>query len=117
MFFFFVLFFAATIGPLVYFIRRLIRGIFRLHPVAWTMMFFGATGVMVQMFDRLPSTLRDMECIRPELLDKATGSLTALMTAMEEGGEMMLAVFALLAILQAHVIYAPDVPDSRFAEL
>ena len=116
-FFFFVLFFAATIGPLVYFIRRLIRGIFRLHPVAWTMMFFGATGVMVQTCDRLPSTLRNTEWVRPELLDKANGSLTALMTAMEEGGEMMLAVFALLAILQAHVIYAPDRPDSSFAEL
>ena len=55
--------------------------------------------------------------LREVLLDKANGSLTALMTAMEEGGEMMLAVFALLAILQAHVIYAPDRPDSRFAEL
>ena len=116
-FFFFVLFFAATIGPLVYFIRRLIRGIFRLHPVAWTMMFFGATGVMVQTFDRLPSMLRNAGWVRPELLDKETGVLAALMTAMEEGSEMMLAVFALLALLQAHAIYAPDRPDPQFAEL
>lgn len=114
---FFVLFFAATIGPLVYFIRRLIRGIFRFHPVAWTMMFFGATGVMVQTFDRLPSMLRNAGWVRPELLDKETGVLAALMTAMEEGSEMMLAVFALLALLQAHAIYAPDRPDPQFAEL
>ena len=114
---FFLLFFAATVGPLLYFARRLIRGIFQLHPVAWTMMFFGATGVMVQTCDRLPSTLRDMEWIRPELLDKATGSLSALMTAMEEGGEMMLAVFGLLAILQSHAIYSPDRPAPGLAEL
>ena len=114
---FFVLFFAATVGPLLYFIRRLIAGLFRLHPVAWTMACFGAAGVMVQTCDRLPSTLRDMELLRPETLDKASGTLTALMTALEEGGEMMLAAFALLAILQAHAIYSPDRPDSRFAEL
>ena len=115
--FFFVLFFAATVGPLLYFIRRLIKGLFRFHPVAWTMACFGATGVMVQTCDRLPSTLRDTGWIRPELLDKTTGSLAALMTAFEEGGEMMLAAFALLAILQAHAIYAPDAPEPGFAEL
>ena len=115
--FFFVLFFAATLGPLAYFLRRLLRGIFRFHPVAWTMMFFGATGVMVQTFDRLPSTLRNAELLPAELLDKASGPLAALMTALEEGGEMMLAVFALLAILQAHAIYAKDVPDPAFSEL
>ena len=51
------------------------------------------------------------------LLDKETGSVAALMTAFEEGGEMMMAVFALIAILQAHAIYAPDKPDAKFAEL
>ena len=115
--FFFVLFFAATVGPLLYFIRRLIKGLFRYHPVAWTMACFGATGVMVQTSDRLPAMLRNAGWVRPELLDKATGSLAALMTALEEGGEMMLAAFALLAILQAHAIYAPDSPDPGFAGL
>ena len=114
---FFALFFAATVGPLLYFIRRLIKGIFRLHPVSWTMACFGAAGVMVQICDRMPSMLRDRGWLDPELLDKETGSVAALMTAFEEGGEMMMAVFALIAILQAHAIYAPDKPDAKFAEL
>ena len=114
---FFVAFFAATVGPLAYFIRRLLKGLFRLHPVAWTMAVFGATGVMVQACDRLPSMLRKANLFSPELMDKSTGVLTALFTALEEGGEMMLAIFALVAILQAHLIYSPDSPDPGFAEL
>ena len=43
--------------------------------------------------------------------------LAALFTALEEGSEMLLAIFALLAILQAHAIYSPDAPDASFADL
>lgn len=114
---FFAAFFAATIGPLAYFGRRLVKGIFRLHPVAWTMAVFGATGVMVQTFDRLPSMLRNAEVLSPALLNKSSGTLAALFTALEEGSEMLLAIFALLAILQAHAIYSPDAPDASFADL
>lgn len=114
---FFALFFAATTGPLLCFVRRLIKGLFRMHPVSWTMACFGAAGVMVQACDRLPSMLRDNGWLAPDLLDKGTGSVAALMTAFEEGGELMMAVFALLAILQAHVIYSPDEPEADFAKL
>lgn len=114
---FFALFFAATTGPLLYFIRRLVKGLFRLHPVSWTMACFGASGVMVQACDRMPSIMRDKGWLAADLLDKGTGSAAALMTAFEEGGELMMAVFALLAILQAHAIYSPDEPEADFAGL
>ena len=114
---FFAAFFAATLGPLAYFIRRLLKGLPRFHPVAWTMAVFGAQGVLVQISDRLPSMLRNAKILSPELLDKSHGALTAFFTAMEEGGEMMMAVFALVAILQAHLIYSPESPDPDFAKL
>lgn len=113
----FAFFFAATIGPLLYFIRRLLKGLWRFHPVSWTMAAFGASGVAVQTFDRMPATLRDMEFLDPVLLDRSCGTATALFKALEEGGEMMMAIFALIAILQAHAIYSPDAPDASFREV
>ena len=114
---FFAAFFAATVGPLLYFIRRLLKGLWKFHPVSWTMAAFGASGVAVQMCDRLPSFIRDKELVDPALMDKACGKLAALFTALEEGGEMMMAIFALIAILQAHAIYSPDSPESSFAKV
>ena len=114
---FFAVFFAATIGPLLYFLRRLLKGLWKLHPVSWTMAAFGATGVVVQTCDRLPSLLRNNELVSPELINKASGPLTALFVALEEGGEMMLAIFALVAILQAHAIYSPDSPEPGFSNV
>lgn len=114
---FFAAFFAATIGPLLYFGRRLLKGLWKLHPVSWTMAAFGATGVVVQTCDRLPSLLRNNGLVSPDLIDKATGPLTSLFVALEEGGEMMLAAFALIAILQAHAVYSPDSPEPGFAEV
>ena len=113
----FAVFFAATVGPLLYFIRRLLKGLWKLHPVSWTMAAFGASSVGVLVFDRLPSFIRDKELLDPALMDKKCGSVAALFTALEEGGEMMMAIFALIAILQAHAIYSPDSPDSSFADL
>ena len=114
---FFAVFFAATVGPLLYFLRRLLRGLWKLHPVSWTMAAFGATGVVVQVCDRLPSALRNGGLVSPELINKASGPLTALFVALEEGGEMLLAIFALIAILQAHAIYSPDSPEPGFADV
>ena len=114
---FFAAFFAATIGSLLYFIKRLLKGLRKLHPVAWTMAAFGASGVTVQMCDRMPATLRDMEVFNPMLMDGSCGTIAALFKALEEGGEMIMAIFALIAILQAHAIYSPDKPDSSFADL
>ena len=99
---FFALFFIVTAGTLAYFLLRLIKGIFKLHPVAWTWAVFGGTSVMVLLVDRLPANLRHAGFDGP-LLDKHTGSVAALLKAFEEGGEMMMALFALMAILQAHL--------------
>jgi hypothetical protein len=81
------------------------------------MAFFGITGMMVQICDRLPSTLRKANAFPPELLEKGTGAISALFTALEEGGEMLLATFACLAIIQAHAIYSPDKPEEKFKKI
>jgi hypothetical protein len=111
---YFVLFFGVFAALLAYFFMRLMKGFFRFHPVAWTVCFLGGSGVMVQLFDRLPAWYRHANDIsKSELAD----SFTAFCTAFEEGGEMLIAAFALLAILQAHAIYSRDNPPPEFAEL
>jgi len=45
------------------------------------------------------------------------GPFGSFCTCFEEGGEMLIAALALLAILQAHAIYSPDVPDEKFREI
>lgn len=104
---YFVLFFGVFAALLAYYFPKLVKGFFRLHPVAWTMCCFGASGVMVQICDRLPAWYRHCKGMvdKSLLVDSAFGSLC---TAFEEGGEMMIAAFALIAILQAHAIYSPD---------
>ena len=99
---FFAVFFAATAGTLAYFLARLVKGIFRLHPVCWTWAVFGAVSLMVIIVDRLPAKLRHAGFDTPAL-DKHTGSIAALMKVFEEGGEMMMALFALMGVLQAHL--------------
>jgi len=111
---YFILFFGVFAAMLSYYLPCLVRGFFRMHPVAWTMCFFGLSGVMVQICDRLPAWYRHLRGISKDCLD---ASFVALCTALEEGGEMMVAAFALIAILQAHAIYAGDRPPPEFAEL
>jgi hypothetical protein len=95
-------FFGLFAALLAYFAFPLLKGIFALHPVAWTMCCFGSSGVMVQMMDRLPAWYRHAKGLPKE---KLTDSVAALCTCLEEGGEMMIAVFALIAIVQAHGLY------------
>ena len=99
---FFAVFFAVTVVTFIRYARPLFAGIFRLCPVAWTWAVFGGTSVMVLVVDRLPAVLRHNGFDGP-LLDKHSGSVAALMKVFEEGGEMMMALFALMAILQAHL--------------
>ena len=106
---YFALFFGVFALLLLYFAKKLVIGIFKLHPVAWTVGCLGASGVMVQIFDRLPAWHRHA-CDLPKT-DEITPFIS-FCTAFEEGGEMMIAAFGLLAILQAHAIYAPDRPDT-----
>ena len=95
---FFVLFFVAVIIPLVRYAVPLVKGFFRLEPVAWTMAVFGGAAVTVMVVDRLPANLRHAG------VDLSDG-VRALLTVFEEGGEMVMALMALLAILQAHLIF------------
>ena len=96
---FFVLFFVAVIVPLARYIVPLVKGFFRLEPVAWTMAVFGCVSTSVRVVDRLPAHLRHAGV---DLSDSAI----ALLKVFEEGGEMAMALLALLAMLQSHLIFA-----------
>lgn len=96
---FFVLFFVAVIVPLARYIVPLAKGFFRLEPVAWTMAVFGCVSTSVLVVDRLPANLRHAGV---DLSDSAI----ALLKVFEEGGEMAMALLALLAMLQSHLIFA-----------
>ncbi|MGN0853491.1 MAG: hypothetical protein ACI4Q3_08970 [Kiritimatiellia bacterium] len=100
--FYFSAFFGVFAALLAYFAKDLVVGFFRLHPVAWSVCCLGGSGVMVQLCDRMPAWMRHLKGL-PK--DKAIDGISSFFTAFEEGGEMMIAVFALIAILQAHRIY------------
>ena len=93
-------------GTLLYFLPRLLKGLFRLHPVCWSVGFFGGTIILIQIVDRLPAVLRNNYGIR------ISDSLHALTTALEEGQELLLPLFLVLAVLQAHFIYNNAPSDS-----
>jgi len=102
--FYFGAFFGVFAALLAYYSIKLFKGFFRFHPVAWSMCFFGGSGVMVAVMDRLPAWYRHSNDLgKEEVVNNAFGSFC---TCFEEGGEMMIAIFALLAILQAHAIYS-----------
>lgn len=111
---YYILLFGFFAGMLLCYARRLIVGIFKLHPVAWSIGCLGASGVMVQIFDRLPAWYRHAHGLRKNAIIGEFGSFC---TAFEEGGELMIAAFALLAILQAHIIYSPDKSVTGFSDL
>lgn len=104
--FYFGAFFGVFAALLAYFFPKLVRGFFALHPVAWTMCCFGTSGVMVQLCDRMPAWIRHARGLSKS---NEVDSISSLFTALEEGGEMMIALFALLAICQAHRIYQSEV--------
>lgn len=84
---------------LAYFAWPLMKGVFTLNPVAWTVGCLGGSGVMVQVMDRLPAWIRHVEkASKSNVIDK----FSSFCTALEEGGELMIALFGILAILQAH---------------
>ena len=102
-------------GTLCHFIRRLLTGLFKLHPVCWSIAFLGGTTLLSQLFDRLPAELRHRFDIH------LTPSQHALATVLEEGQELLLPLFVMLAILQAHFLYvnkpAEDVSPDTFRDL
>ena len=101
----FALVIVACGGTLLYFLRRLLTGLFKLHPVCWSMGFFGGTCILIQIVDRLPAVLRHNFKIT------ISDHLHALTTALEEGQELLLPLMVILAIIQAHFIYNDDEAD------
>lgn len=98
---YFVAFFGTFAAGFAYLLKNWVVGVFKLVPSAWAVGCFGASGVLVQLTDRLPSWLDH----RFGLEKSAEGvtALQSLCTALEEGGELMIAVCALLAIYLGHV--------------
>ena len=88
--------------PLLHFLRRLLNGLIRFHPVCWSVGFLGGTTLLILIADRLPAFLRADFGIH--LSDR----MSALMTVLEEGQELFLPLFVITAILQAHFIYNSD---------
>ena len=111
----FVLVFSLCLGTLFYFFRRLVKGLFKFHPVCWSIGFLGGTAILIQFFDRANSVLRKGFGIH------LSESQYALATIMEEGQELFLPIFVVLAVLQAHFIYVnrqtDDAPLARFKDL
>lgn len=105
---FFVLFFVSVIVPLVRYALPLIKGFFKFEPVAWTVACFGGASVVVMIVDRLPANLRHAGV---ELSEKTL----ALLTTFEEGGEMTMALLALLALLQSHLIFGRSIGEKDVA--
>lgn len=94
--FYFVAFFGTFAAGFAYLLKNWVVGVFKLVPSAWAVGCFGASGVLVQIADRLPAWLDHRFG-----LEKAEDAVTAaqsLCTVLEEGGELLIAVFALLAI-------------------
>ena len=98
--FYFVAFFGVFGAGFLYLLKTWVMGVFRLEPCAWTVGCFGASGVMVQVADRLPSWLDHAHGL--EKSADGTTAAQSLCTALEEGGELLIALLALLAIVQAH---------------
>ncbi len=97
-------------GTLLYFLRRLLRGLAKLHPVCWSVAFLGGAALLSQLFDRLPAELRHSCGIH------LSPSQHALTTVFEEGQELLLPLFIILAVVQAHLIYArPPSEDAPLA--
>ena len=96
---YFGLFFGFFAAGFAYLVQFWFDGVLKLKSSAWAWGCFGASGVIVQISDRLPSWLGHAHG-----LSKSQDGVTkaqSLCTALEEGGEMMIAIFALLTIYLA----------------
>lgn len=95
--FYFAAFFGTFAAGFAYLGLRWLKGVFALEGAAWAWGCLGASGVIVQISDRLPSWLHHGCGLDKHSADGVTAA-TSLCTCLEEGGEMMIAVFALLTI-------------------
>ena len=100
---FFIVFFAVVLIPLFKYFVPLVKGFFRLEPVAWSAATFGVISVFVLTIDRLPANLRDWGIVN--LKEPGHEASLALCKGLEEGAEMILATLALFALLQSYLIF------------
>ena len=94
--FYFAAFFGVFAAGSAYLASRWIKGVFTLKSSAWAIGCMFASGVVVQISDRLPAWIRGAT---GKSMAGGDEGARALCTALEEGGEMMLAAFAIIAIL------------------
>lgn len=81
------------------FAKPLFTGFFKKQPVCWSIAFLGGTTVLIQFFDRLPSTLRKKLGIHLE------EPIRSLFSLLEEGLEATLPLFVILALLQSYFLF------------
>jgi len=105
---FFVLFFAFALLPLLRYLLPLLKGVFGFEPVAWSAATFGAVSTFVLVIDRLPAKLRDWNVV--DLRSSGYEAQLALCKGLEEGAEMIMAMLALLVIVQSHLLFARKEP-------
>ena len=98
---YFSAFFGVFAAGFAYLARTWVKGVFRLEAASWSFGCFCGSGVLAQVADRLPAWLGHAHGLRKAGEDGVVSSAASLCTALEEGGEMMLALFALLTILLA----------------
>lgn len=90
-------FFGTFAAGFVYLLPTWVKGVFKLEPSAWAWGCFGGSGVVVQIADRLPAWLGHADGLGRKREGVVTAA-TSLCTCLEEGGELMIALFALLTI-------------------
>jgi hypothetical protein len=100
--FYFAAFFGVFAAGFAYLLKTWITGVFKLEPCAWSIGCFGASGVLVQLADRIPAWIHHSTGEKMATAEGAATPARSLCTALEEGGELLIAIFAILAIIQAH---------------
>ena len=95
--FYFAAFFGVFAAGLLWFLPAWIKGVFALEQTAWCFGCLGASGVVVQIADRLPSWL-DHAFGLDKHAAEGVSALSSLCTVFEEGMEMAIAVFALMTV-------------------
>ena len=98
--FYFAAFFGTFAAGFAYLGIPWVKGVFKLDPAAWAWGCFGGSGVLVQIADRLPAWLDHRFGLDKHAADGTTAA-SSLCTCLEEGGELMIALFALLTIYLA----------------
>jgi len=89
-------------GTLIWYIRPLLKGLFKFNPVCWSIAFLGGAVILINIFDRMGSVLKKHFDII------MSSGLQSFGTVMEEGQELLLPLIIIIAILQAHFLYNRD---------